>query len=201
MYEVEKSEDVEDISTTPNEPTDDIPPVQSTPPLQFDFENRTSRDEIFSHPFSVQLGSSRSLKLCHRVSSMLRTLGYPAFNSSIDLKNRGVWHRVYIGSFATRDAAQKIKDQLLAEAIGEGFIRHLLFAVQVGTSGNGDQLTPLNDKLLSSSYLPYSTPIQNASSGRIEGRLLIGACYQRKDCNLLLSSIVGEGFSAVIVER
>jgi len=203
IYGVENTEglDVEKISTKQDNPIVDIPPVQSNAKLQFDFQNRTHTDENFSYPFSVQLGSSRSLKLCYRVSKMLRTLGYPAFNSSIELKNRGLWHRVYIGSFTTRDAAQKIKDQLLAETIGEGFLRHLEFAVQVGTSGTADQLTPLNDKLLSSSYLPYSTSIRNASSGAIEGRLLIGACYQREDCNLLLTTIVDEGFSAVIVER
>ncbi len=203
MYGVEKTEDVnvENMSVTPDNQTEDIPPAQPASTLHFEHELRPHTDENFTHPFSVQLGSSRSLNLCYRVASMLRTLGYPAFNSSIEMRKRGIWHRVYIGSFTTRIAAQKIKDRLLAESIGEGFIRHLRFAVQVGTSGNSDQLTPLHNNLITTSYLPYSTPIRNASSGRVEGRLLIGACYQKEDCALLLSNIIDEGFSGVLVER
>lgn len=194
-----------DAVTTPwsvDNPIDDIPPALKAPPvLKFDSQNAVHTNETFSHPFSVQVGSSRSLKLCYRVASMLRTLGYPAFSSSIELKNRGVWHRVYIGSFSTRDGAQKVKEQLFAETIGEGFIRHLPYAVQVGTSGNVEQLRTLHESLLVSSHLPYSTSILNASSGVVEERLLIGACYKQEDCDLLLSNIVGEGFNAVVVER
>ncbi|BHH84117.1 SPOR domain-containing protein [Desulforhopalus sp. 52FAK] len=183
-------------------PIEDIPPARPTPPiLNFESQNQVHAAENFSHPFSVQVGSSRSLKLCYRVASMLRTLGYPAFSSSIKLKNRGIWHRVYIGSFSTRDAAQKVKDQLSAETIGEGFIRHLPYAVQIGTSGTLEQLGPLYKSLLASSHFPYSTSIRNASSGVIEERLLIGACYKEEDCDLLLSNIVAEGFNAVVVER
>ena len=157
--------------------------------------------ESQTHPFSVQVGASKSPKLCYRVASMLRTLGYPAFNSTIDLNSRGVWHRVYIGSFATRDGAQNIKDRLFNENITEGFIRHLPYAVQVGSSGNFDQLIELHKTLLTKDHLPYSTPIQNASSGLIEGRLLIGACHEREHCDHLLSTIKDDGFNAVVVER
>ena len=192
---VTKLEDVD-------EPIEDIPPARQPPPLlNFDSKYAVHPGENFSHPFSVQVGSSRSLKLCYRVASMLRTLGYPAFSSSIELKHRGVWHRVYIGSFSTRDAVQKVKEQLFAETIGEGFIRHLPYAVQVGTSGNLEQLGPLHENLLSKSYLPYSTSILNASSGLVEQRLLIGACYRQEDCDFLLANIVAEGFNAVVIER
>lgn len=132
---------------------------------------------------------------------MLKRSGYQAFISSLTLPGRGTWHRVFIGALATRDAAQNIKDHLLSQDIVEGFIRHLPYAVQVGSSGNYQQLLPLYQKLLSVSLLPYSTPILNASSGKIEGRLLLGACYKRADCDLLLSTVKGGGFSAVIVER
>lgn len=181
--------------------TQDHSSIDTVRAPHFDFENVLITSESQTHPFSVQVGSSKSLQLSYRVASMLRTLGYPAFNSTIDLNNRGVWHRVYIGSFATRDGAQNVKERLFAENITEGFIRHFPYAIQVGSSGSFDQLTELRKTLLTKDHLPYSTPIQNASSGLIEGRLLIGACHMRENCDYLLSTIKDDGFSAVVVER
>lgn len=169
--------------------------------LNFDFATKGVSSEDFEHPFSVQVGSSRSRLLCYRVATMLQKLEYPAFISSIDLKSRDVWHRVYIGAFATRDSAQKIKDQLFRDNITEGFLRHFPYAVQVGSSDSQEQLEQLHLKLLENKHLPYITPIQNASSGRIEGRLLVGACYSKDDCTHLLSTLTSQGFSGVVVER
>lgn len=167
--------------------------------FSFGAKKIVSVDEL--HPYTVQISSSRSQDQCFKVASMLRRAGYPAFTASLELKDKGVWHRIFVGSFATREQAEDIKTKLTDDEITDGFIRSLPYAVQVGTSGSYDDLKELRERVASHAYLPYSSPVRNQETGEIEGRLLVGAFKAKEDSANLIREFRDKGLTAIVVKR
>jgi cell division septation protein DedD len=56
-------------------------------------------------------GSEDALKLKERLSGK----AYAAYTEQADLKEKGIWHRVYVGPFATAEAAGRVVEKLQAE--------------------------------------------------------------------------------------
>lgn len=167
--------------------------------FSFGSKKIVSVDEL--HPYTVQISSSQSQDQCFKVASMLRRAGYPAFTASLELKDKGVWHRIFVGSFATREQAEDIKTKLAEDEITDGFIRSLPYAVQVGTSGSNDDIKELRESVARQAYLPYSTPVRNQDTGEIEARLLVGAFKTKEDSANLIREFRDRGLTARVVKR
>lgn len=132
---------------------------------------------------------------------MLRRTGYPAFTASIVLKEQGLWHRIFVGSFATREEAEKTRQDLEKDEIPDAMIRNLPYAVQIGSAGPLESLKILRDKLTAMQFMPYTSYVRETSNNQPQTRLLIGAYETREDASDLLATLRSEGLTAAVVIR
>lgn len=168
---------------------------------RFDFGKKTILTLEEKSLYTVQISSSQIKEQCYKVASMLRRAGYPAFTSQVNFKDKGLWHRIFVGSLTTREAAEVIKNNLETDEISDGFIRQMPFAIQVGdTASNLDAFKGLKKKLSSLYSLPYTSYVQDQNKTR-QIRLLVGAFKTRKDTASLLDSLRQTGLQARVVNR
>lgn len=156
-------------------------------------------DEI--SPYTVQITASQSKEGCFKVANMLRRAGYPAFTGSLLLKDKGIWYRIYVGSYSQMEDAEGMKNTLAKDQISDGFIRSMPYAIQVGNAGSADSLKPLREKIFDIKYLPYTSNVRNAETQAGYMRLLVGAFENREDAATLLAEIRQAGLEARIVNR
>jgi cell division protein FtsN len=65
--------------------------------------------------YVVQAASFRGPDDAARLKDRLTGKTYAAYTEQADLKEKGIWHRVYIGPFATAEAAGRVVEKLQAE--------------------------------------------------------------------------------------
>lgn len=152
-------------------------------------------------PFTVQISASRSQQQCYRVAAMLRRTGYPAFTGSLKLKDQGIWHRIFVGSYATQEEAEKTRQSLEKDEITDGLVRNMPYAIQVGGDGTLESFKELREKLSAMQYLPYTSYVRNMSTDAIHTRLLVGAFETKEDTAPLLSSLRTAGLDVRVVNR
>jgi cell division septation protein DedD len=132
---------------------------------------------------------------------MLRRAGYPAFTSEVDFKDKGIWHRIFVGSFATREEAEVIKNSLEEDEISDGFIRELPYAIQINSAFNDlEDVKKIKKKIDALHYLPYTSYILDKNKNR-KIRLLLGAFKTRGDASSLLAGLRKSGLQARVVNR
>lgn len=70
--------------------------------------------------FTLQVGSHPSSAESAEQVERLKAQGLEAFQKTVDLKEKGLWHRVYLGVFSSKEEAEKagagFKDQHLVES-------------------------------------------------------------------------------------
>jgi cell division septation protein DedD len=167
--------------------------------FEFSKKNILAIDEKL--PFTVQISSSRSQQQCYRVAAMLRRTGYPSFTASITLKDQEVWHRIFVGSFATREEAEFTRQSLEKDEISDGMIRNMPYAVQIGSAGTLESFKTQRDRLAELQHMPYTGYVRETGSNQQLTRLLIGAFETKEDTANLLTTLRREGLTAMVVER
>ena len=73
--------------------------------------------------FLVQAASFKGVEDAAKLKERLAGKAYAAFTEEADLKEKGIWHRVYIGPFATAEAAGKVVEKLQAEEKISGLVK------------------------------------------------------------------------------
>jgi cell division septation protein DedD len=73
-----------------------------------------------SGKFTLQVGSHPTLAESVEQMDRLKAQGLEAFRKSVDLKEKGLWHRVYLGGYASKEEAEKagakFRDQHLVDS-------------------------------------------------------------------------------------
>ncbi len=178
--------------------TRDLPGVTEK---HFQFGKKTVLTLEQKLPYTVQISSSQGKKQSYRVASMLRRAGYPAFTSEVTLKENDIWYRIFVGSFATREETEVIKNNLETDEISDGLIRQLSYAIQIGKAdSNMESIRSEKEKVFALEYLPYTSYVVNEDKTR-QIRLLIGAFKTRENAAPLLASLRQHGLQARIVNR
>ena len=62
--------------------------------------------------YTIQVGSSRSWEQANDLKGRLSKKGYAAYVQSVDLNDKGMWHRVRIGNYRDKDAAERVASDL-----------------------------------------------------------------------------------------
>lgn len=84
----------------------------AAPPRPAERENKSApeRPPAGTKPYTVQVSSLKQKQDADVMVDRLRASGFPAYRETADLKKKGIWHRVRIGSFSSpADAAQTIE--------------------------------------------------------------------------------------------
>jgi septal ring-binding cell division protein DamX len=82
----------------------DKPPVESQPEMKMPAAGR----------FAVHAGSYRKQDVAEGEARRLSGLGFDAYSRQTDLGDRGIWYRVMIGNFETREQALEVQKKLTA---------------------------------------------------------------------------------------
>lgn len=152
-------------------------------------------------PYTVQISASQSKQQCYRVAAMLRRTGYPAFTVSLRLKDQRIWHRIFVGSYATEQEAEKTRQSLEADEITDSFIKNMPYAIQVGKEGTLESFKELREKLSSMHYMPYTGYVRDTQTDTTQIRLLLGAFESREDTTALVDILRSEKLEVKVVNR
>ncbi|GEM_PF-1320013 len=171
------------------------------PRKRFDFTKKTVLALDEKVPFTVQISASRSQQQSYRVAAMLRRTGYPAFTGSLKLKDQVLWHRIFVGSFATKEEAEKTRQSLEKDEITDSLIRNMPYAIQVGRDGTLESFKDLREKLLALQYMPYTSYVRDVATNATQTRLLLGAFETKEDTANLINTLRSEGLEARVVNR
>ncbi|MGH8057770.1 MAG: SPOR domain-containing protein [Candidatus Entotheonellia bacterium] len=62
--------------------------------------------------YAIQVSSFRSLDQASELKGRLSKKGYGAYVQSVDLSDKGMWHRVRIGNFRDKEGAERVASEL-----------------------------------------------------------------------------------------
>ena len=70
---------------------------------------------VTSGEYVVQVASFKGDEDARTLQTRLLGKGHRAYLQRVDLGEKGIWTRVYVGFFNSADAAKKVADRLVAE--------------------------------------------------------------------------------------
>ena len=147
----------------------------------------------FSSPFTLQLGSFKSLKGVIRAVSFYKDREIEAHWHHLDLGAKGKWYRLFTGQFGTEEEAQKFKtDYGLLKSI----VIFAPWSVLVGQPHSGDELNHMRSVLLDNQYDSY-----DEKSGDGSHRVFTGVFTNRERAERLAQEINDLGFLARVISR
>jgi cell division septation protein DedD len=62
--------------------------------------------------YTVQVGSSRSLEQATELKGRLSKKGYVVYVQTVDLSDKGTWHRVRVGSYRDKEGAERVASDI-----------------------------------------------------------------------------------------
>ncbi|PIQ96484.1 MAG: hypothetical protein COV67_09335 [Nitrospinae bacterium CG11_big_fil_rev_8_21_14_0_20_56_8] len=80
--------------------------------------------EGIGFPFWVQVSSFRELPRAQEMAARLKKKGYPAFTRSIEVSEKGIWYRVYLGRYSDSEAAESVARRAREEEKLDAVVLH-----------------------------------------------------------------------------
>jgi cell division septation protein DedD len=62
--------------------------------------------------YTIQVGSSRSLEQATELKGRLSKKGYVAYVQTVDLSDKGTWHRVRVGNYRDKEGAERVASDI-----------------------------------------------------------------------------------------
>jgi cell division septation protein DedD len=144
-------------------------------------------------PFTLQLGSFKSLKGVIRAVSFYKEREIEAHWHHLDLGANGKWYRLFTGQFGTEEEAQKFRtDYGLLKSI----VIFAPWSVLVGQPHSGTELNHMRSVLLDNQYDSY-----DEKSGDGRHRVFTGVFINRDRAERLAQEINDLGFLARVISR
>jgi cell division septation protein DedD len=75
-------------------------------------ESSTPRPVAAGGDYTIQVSSFRSLDQASELKGRLSKKGYAAYVQSVDLNDKGTWHRVRVGSYRDKEGAERVAQDL-----------------------------------------------------------------------------------------
>jgi hypothetical protein len=151
------------------------------------------RERTASYPYSVYLGSFRTLKGVHTTVSQSRKIGLSPYWIKLDLGEKGTWFRIFAGYFETRKGADTF---IKVRKIGGAESRHTKYANLIGTYTSAGVLDKKQTALLELGYSPY---VINEKKDVL--RLYVGAFYQKVRAEKQNAVLASKGIQSQLVRR
>ena len=146
-----------------------------------------------SHPYSLYLGSFRTLGRAKTAISLYQEKGLSPYCSKVDFNEKGVWFRVFAGHFQDRERAEKFKE---SNRIQEGTVKKTAYANLIGTYTHSGELENRKRSLRRLGYFPYVI-----KGGNGESRLYVGAFITKEGAEQQYHDLRSSGIQSQIVKR
>ena len=146
-----------------------------------------------SYPYSLKLGSFRTLAQVKKAAAFYRQMGLSPFWVKITLKDRGVWYRLFAGCFADLAKAEKFRREY---GLTKALIKKTKYANLVGayTSSHalGEKVVALEDQ----GFSPY---VIEGSDGT--ARVYVGAFLTLSGAEAQQDDLSSAQFENKVVNR
>ena len=170
-------------------PVKDVVPPARAPEKQRLLPEATADS---SYPFSVYIGSYKNVDRAQKAVSDFQTEG-TSYWVRTDLGEKGIWYRVYIGCFQTREQAETF---IKTHQIADGESKRTPYANFIGTYSSVEELEKMHLSLLNLEFSPY---VIEASGGG--SRLFTGAFYQKARAEKEHLDLKAKGIQSQVVQR
>ncbi|MCD4717234.1 MAG: tetratricopeptide repeat protein [Desulfobacterales bacterium] len=154
--------------------------------------------ELGTYPYTIQVASCKDHEMSNRMVTDLRKKGDYAFNSRVQIPDKGDWTRIFIGFYGNRKRAQKAVSELKKRGFRHAYVVKKPYAVRVGSAGSDRELQKLEAGLRSKGYIAYSIKDQQ---GNEKSGLLIGAFGIKKEAEGLTTRLQQQDFTTHVVLR
>lgn len=151
------------------------------------------KEVIFSYPYSVYVGSYNSIEKIKAASSVYSEMGITSYWVKLDLGEKGVWFRYFIGYFQTREEADEF---IKARQIKDAESRLIKYTNLIGVYRSKEDTDRQKARLEEYGYSPYII-----SDSENVYRLYIGAFYQKDRAEELKNDLELNNIISEIVER
>lgn len=145
------------------------------------------------YPFSIHAASYMNRADAQAATEVYRKAGLNAYWVQIDLGNRGIWYRIFIGHFQNAQAAQDVIEKKRLE--GARSVK-TVYANFIGAFSTATQLESAEKTLTDKGYDSYQIA---GPDGTIF--LFTGAFEKKEDADKLFSGLNSDGIPSQVVER
>jgi capsular exopolysaccharide synthesis family protein len=149
--------------------------------------------ETLSHPYSLYLGSFRTLERAKKAISLYSEKGLSPYCSRVDFHEKGTWFRVFTGHFQDREKAEKFKAR---HRLKEATVKRTAYANLIGTY---EQSTELENRILSLKRMGYFPYVMQGEDGK--SRLYVGAFITKEGAEQQGHDLKSRGIESQIVKR
>jgi cell division protein FtsN len=151
------------------------------------------RARVLSYPYSVYLGSFRTRERVKRADSIYRKMGLSPYWIKVDLGSKGIWFRVFTGTFSNKEGAEAFIEE---NQIKEAKAKRTRYATLIGRYTSKEELEMKRLALLELGYSPY---IIDGTNG--EYRLYSGAFFQKVSAEKHAVNLASKGIQGQAVKR
>ena len=181
------------VTNMPKDPVS--PPAPSSPPAAkrgADINTRAIPEKPPSYPYSLHLGSYRTLKSAQKAISMNRKKGLSPYWVKVVL-SKGVWYRVFTGHFKDHDQAERFRQK---HGLTEATIKKTQYATLIGTYVSSREIEGKSLSLKKLGYSPYVIKDQGGKA-----RLFVGAFLTKEGVEGQHHDLKSNGIHSQIVRR
>jgi capsular exopolysaccharide synthesis family protein len=151
-----------------------------------------SPEKVLVHPYSLYLGSFKTLKLAKRAVSIYRGKGLSPYWVKVSLR-KGIWYRVFVGVFEDRQKADKFKRE---HGLREADLMRTRYANLIGIYSSPGELEKKIVALKKLDFSPYVIRSDNGTS-----RLLVGAFITKEGVETGHRELKSKGIESQVVKR
>jgi cell division protein FtsN len=145
------------------------------------------------HPYTVHAGSFRSMDSVKKATAVLERKGLSPYWTRVNLGEKGVWYRVYVGSFENAQEAERFQKR---QKLSSSRVLKTNYGVQVGQFSSRTQIGQKLSELQRTGFSPYV--IENSSD---QSRVLVGAYVSRMGAEEMAHTLQKDGVACQVVLR
>ena len=156
-------------------------------------ENGSAQEKMGLYPYSLQIGSYRTLQKADKAVLGYRRKGLSPYWVKVDLGRNGVWYRVFVGHFRDKTEAKDFRQE---NGVSGALIKKIAYANIIGIYSVEEQYEAEIKNLEKNGYFPY---VIKDEEGML--RLYVGAFFTRDGVEKQHHDLTGHGIQSKIVKR
>jgi cell division septation protein DedD len=156
-------------------------------------KNGSTQEQMEQYPYSLQIGSYRTLKRADKAISDYRRKGLSPYWVKVDLGENGVWYRVLVGHCRDKETAKTFRQE---HGMSGALIKKIAYANLIGIYSVEEQYEAEVKNLEKNGYFPY---VIKDEEGML--RLYVGAFFTRDGVEQQHHELTGHRIQSEIVKR
>jgi cell division septation protein DedD len=172
-----------------------LPPVVQTQPLVNPAATEVGPSQIGSlgYPYSIYLGSYRTVERAKKAISMYQHEELPVYWSRVNLGEKGTWYRVFAGYFRSEAEAS---DFIARKELKDAEVKMTNYSVLIGVYSSREEAQQKSGALFNLGFPTYVIP-----EARAKFRLYSGAFNSKKGAEQNVEELASKGVQSRAVER